>query len=284
MSIRKELLDDLEQRQRNVAAGRWRKPSREAARQGNAFGARAAGHLLRRRHVSGMGHARRPFLSRLWHGKESDALRRRRHRRRSREWPTGGRVQPGRHRRRRSARAAARQEDLRHHGLRAGRRHAFVAVNDSGGARIQEGGRVAVGLRPGLLPQRVALGLRPADRSDRRELRRRRGLLAGADGFSDHDARERQHVHLRSASDQGRHRRRLHDGRNRQRRGQRQHQRQCSFRRRRRSARHANRGGPAVVSAAEQCREPTARADGRDLSRSGRVHERCGAGGSQGHR
>ncbi len=96
----------------------------------------------------------------------------------------------------------------------------FVGINDSGGARIQEGGRVALRVRPGLLPQRAALRLRPADRRHCRQLRRRRGLLARADGLSDHDSRQRQHVHLRPAGDQGGHRRRVHDGGDRQCRGQ----------------------------------------------------------------
>ncbi len=134
-------------------------------------------------------------------------------------------------------------------------------------------GRVAVGIRPGLSPQRVAFRMRSADRSDRRELCRWSGLLTGVDGFSDHDPREREYVHLRSAGDQSGNRRRLHDGGNRQRGGQRRHQRQCSFRRRRRSARHANRRRTAVVSAAQQRRESAAQPTDGIVPRSGRVDE-----------
>ncbi len=162
----------------------------------------------------------------------------------------------------------------RHHGLRAGRWHAFRRRQRFGRSTHSGSGRVAVGLRPGFLPQRAAFGMRPADRSDRRELCRWSGLLAGADGLSDHDPREREHVHLRSAGDQGGDRRRLHDGRNRQRSGQCQHQRQRSFRRRRTISTPCK-SLPDLLSylPPEQRRKSTARAYRRALPRSRRFHE-----------
>ena len=134
----------------------------------------------------------------------------------------------------------------------------LVAVNDSGGARIQEGVESLSGygqvfyrnvLLSGCVPQIGVIAGNCAGG---------RGLFAGADGFPGDDARARQHVHLRSASDQGGDRCGLHDGRDRQRRRQRQHQWQCPLCRRRRSAGHADRGRLADVFAREQRREPAA--------------------------
>ena len=54
----------------------------------------------------------------------------------------------------------------------------FVFINDSGGARVQEGIDSLSRLRPGVLHQRDALRRRAADLADLRPLRRRRGVLA----------------------------------------------------------------------------------------------------------
>jgi hypothetical protein len=51
----------------------------------------------------------------------------------------GLRGEPGLHRRRRRRRRGHGEEDLRDHGRRAEDRRPFVFINDSGGARIQEG-------------------------------------------------------------------------------------------------------------------------------------------------
>jgi propionyl-CoA carboxylase beta chain len=72
-----------------------------------------------------------------------------------------------------------------------------VGINDSGGARIQEGIEGALRIRPDFLPQRARLRRDPADLDHRRPLRRWRRLLARAHRFHHHDAQELQHVHLR---------------------------------------------------------------------------------------
>ena len=57
----------------------------------------------------------------------------------------------------------------------------MIGLNDGAGARIQEGVSSAPRLRRHLRAQRPGLGRRPADLGHPRSVRRRRGLLAGAD-------------------------------------------------------------------------------------------------------
>ena len=83
----------------------------------------------------------------------------------------------------------------------------FVGLNDSGGARIQEGGRRPVRLRPDLLPQLAPLGGHPADFGHHGADGGRRGLLAGHDGLHLHGQEHELHVHHRPGGHQGRHRR-----------------------------------------------------------------------------
>jgi methylmalonyl-CoA carboxyltransferase 12S subunit len=59
----------------------------------------------------------------------------------------------------------------------------FVFINDSGGARVQEGIDSLSGLRQGLLHQRHALGRGAADLAHLRALRGRRGLQPALTDF-----------------------------------------------------------------------------------------------------
>ena len=59
----------------------------------------------------------------------------------------------------------------------------FVFINDSGGARVQEGIDSLVGLCPRVLQQRDALRHRAADLHHLRTVRGRRRLQSGADRF-----------------------------------------------------------------------------------------------------
>ena len=80
----------------------------------------------------------------------------------------------------------------------------IIGLNDSGGARIQEGRRVAGRLRRHLPAQHAGLRGRPADLGDHGPVRRRRGVLAGHHRLRLHGQEHLVHV---------RHRARRHPGR-----------------------------------------------------------------------
>ena len=63
----------------------------------------------------------------------------------------------------------------------------MIGINDSGGARIQEGVVIAWRLRRNLLAQRASQRRHPADQLDRRAVRGRRRLLAGHHRLHHHD-------------------------------------------------------------------------------------------------
>ena len=92
----------------------------------------------------------------------------------------------------------------------------IVAFNELWRCAHPRGGGCAVRLRPGVLPERAAVGCSTADRGDLRPLRRRRGLLSGVDGFRHHDEVKRPDVHHRPRGHQGGHRQDRDDGRGRQ--------------------------------------------------------------------
>ena len=133
-----------------------------------------------------------------------------------------------------------------------------VGFNDSGGARIQEGGGRAVRLRRSVLPERPAVGRGAADLGGLRALRGRRRLLAGADGLHHHDPQQRPHVHHRPRGHQGGHRQDGDDGRGRRRGDARLGQRQRPFPRRRRCPCRPAGAAAAELPAGQQCRGPAA--------------------------
>ena len=63
----------------------------------------------------------------------------------------------------------------------------IIGLNDSGGARIQEGVVSLAGYSKVFLRNTLRLGRRAADLGDPRPVRGRRGLLAGDHGFRFHD-------------------------------------------------------------------------------------------------
>ena len=82
-----------------------------------------------------------------------------------------------------------------------------IGINDSGGARIQEG-VVALGLYArDLPPQRACVGRDPADLADRRPVRGRRGLLPRDHRLHGDGRPDLAHVHHRPGRHQDRHRR-----------------------------------------------------------------------------
>ncbi len=66
----------------------------------------------------------------------------------------------------------------------------LIGLNDSGGARIQEGVRSLAAYGEVFVRNVMASGRDPADLADPRTLRRRRGVLAGADRLHDHGRRQ----------------------------------------------------------------------------------------------
>ena len=77
-----------------------------------------------------------------------------------------------------------------------------IGINDSGGARIQEG-VVSLGAYGDVFVRNVKCsGRDPADQPDHGPLRRRRRLLAGDDRLHLHGQRDLAHVHHRPGSDQ----------------------------------------------------------------------------------
>ena len=73
-----------------------------------------------------------------------------------------------------------------------------IGLNDSGGARIQEGRGLARRLRRHLPAQYARIGRRAADLGDPRSLRRRRGVLARDHRLHVHGARHVVHVRHRA--------------------------------------------------------------------------------------
>ena len=73
----------------------------------------------------------------------------------------------------------------------------IIGLDDSGGARIQEGVVVPPQLRWDLLPERPRLGRRAADQRHPRPVRRWRRVLPGHDRLHLHGARDQPHVHHR---------------------------------------------------------------------------------------
>ena len=70
----------------------------------------------------------------------------------------------------------------------------IIALNDSGGARIQEGVDSLTGYANIFFQNTIASGVIPQISADPRPLRRRRMLLAGADRLYFHGERKKPHV------------------------------------------------------------------------------------------
>ena len=79
----------------------------------------------------------------------------------------------------------------------------LVGINDSGGARIQEGGFALSGYGQVFFRNVLLSGRGAADLDHRGSLRRGSGLFAGPDRLHHHDARECEHVHLRTGGASG---------------------------------------------------------------------------------
>ena len=77
----------------------------------------------------------------------------------------------------------------------------IVGLNDSAGARIQEGRRFALGLRRGVLPQRGLFGRGAADQRHPGPVRGGRGLQPRADRLRADEPRLVVHVYHRPRSD-----------------------------------------------------------------------------------
>jgi propionyl-CoA carboxylase beta chain len=79
-----------------------------------------------------------------------------------------------------------------------------IGLNDSGGARIQEGVASLGGLCRGVPAQRAGLGRGAADLADHGPVRRRRGLFAGDDRLHLHGEGQLLHVRHRAGSGEDR--------------------------------------------------------------------------------
>ena len=108
----------------------------------------------------------------------------------------------------------------------------IVGLNDSGGARIQEGVMSLGGYADIFLQEHAGVGRRAADLGDHGPVRGRRGLLAGHHRLHGDGQEHQLHVRDRSRRDQDRHARGGHEGRARRRDDAQRAERRRAFRRR----------------------------------------------------
>ena len=128
-----------------------------------------------------------------------------------------------------------------------------IGLNDSGGARIQEGVASLGGYAEIFLRNVLASGVVPADLGDPRAVRRRRRVLAGHDGLHDHGRGDELHVRHRAQRREG------GDARGGRLRGARRRRRPHRPQRRR-ASRGAGRGrgaGPRAGGCSRTCRRTT---------------------------
>ncbi len=242
-----------EPKHRHRRQGQRPPPEGSAHRTGAGGRAGGRGDLPRDRR------SRPAHLPGLRHGEEGDPLRRRRHGNGTRGRAGCGTLQPGFSGRGRFARARSCAQDLRHHGSCPEERHAprrnerLRRSTDSGGRRV------ALRIRPGLLPERRAVGRRATDLADPGQLRGRRGLQPGPQRLPHHDPQDRQHVHLRPRGHPRRHRRDGHHGADRVGRDQRLRLGQHPLRRRERRGCPADLPRAALVPAVQQPGGPAPR-------------------------
>ena len=140
---------------------------------------------------------------------EEPPLRRRRgHRLRHHRRPPGVRVRAGLHRlRRQSLGEVFGEKIVKVMDLAMKTGCPIIGINDSGGARIQEG-VVSLGLYGEIFRRNVhAVRRHPADLADHGPVRRRRGLLPRDHRLHRHGRPDLAHVHHRARRDQDRHRR-----------------------------------------------------------------------------
>ena len=104
-----------------------------------------------------------------------------------------------------------------------------IGLNDSGGARIQEGVAFAGRIRRYLSAQHAGERSDSADLGHHGAVRGRRGLFARAHRLHLHGGRHQPHVHHRAGRDQDRHARRCHQREAGRRRDPQQHQRRGAF-------------------------------------------------------
>ena len=133
-----------------------------------------------------------------------------------------------------------------------------VGLNDSGGARIQEGVLSLGGYADIFLRNTLASGRRPADLRDHGAVRRRRGVLAGDHRLQHHGRRHELHVRDRAGRDQDGHARGGHEGRARRRDDAQRDERRRALRGARRPRMPAADSRAARLSARQQRRRSAA--------------------------
>ena len=134
----------------------------------------------------------------------------------------------------------------------------IVGLNDSGGARIQEGVVSLAGYSDIFLRNTLASRRGAADLRDHGPVRRRRGLLAGDHRLHRDGEAEQLHVRHRSGRDQDRDARGRHQGRPRRRDDAQREERRRALRRRGRCGVHRADSRAAVVHARQQPRRSAA--------------------------
>ena len=157
-----------------------RSACRSSTRQGKLTARERMDAAVRSRHVRGSRQARHPPLPRLRHGAADRPRRRRGHRPRPHRRPR--RSTPSRRTSRCSAARCRRPtppRSARSWTWRCSIGAPIVGLNDSGGARIQEGVVSLGGYADIFLRNTLASRRRAADLRDHGPVRRRRGLLAG---------------------------------------------------------------------------------------------------------
>ena len=134
---------------------------------------------------------------RLRHGRPEDPGRRRGHRLRHDQRPAGLRLQPGLHRVRRRAVEAHAEKicKVMDQAMKVGA--PVIGLNDSGGARIQEGVASLGGYADVFQRNVLASGVIPQISHDHGPVRRRRGLFAGHDRLHLHGEGQLLHVRHR---------------------------------------------------------------------------------------
>ena len=189
-------------KKRAARAGRRRRPPGQAEGAGQAHRPRAHRRPGRPRQLRGDRPVRPAPPDPLRHGRQGGPRRRRRHRRRRRStagsstWPArtspSWAARPARSTRHKVA-------DVMELSLHTG--SPFVFINDSGGARVQEGIDSLSGYGRVFYTNVMLSGAVPADLADLRPLRRRRRLLARPDRLHHPDA-PGPDVHHRAAGHQ----------------------------------------------------------------------------------
>ena len=152
-----------------------------------------------------------------------------------------------------------------------------VGLNDSGGARIQEGVMSLGGLRRHLPAQHAGVGRRPADLGHHGAVRGRRGLFAGHHRLHGDGRGHELHVRDRAGRHQDGHARGRHEGGPRRRDDAQREERRRALRRARRPRVPAAHPRAALVPPGQQRRRPAAARDDGPVRPRGRGARHAGA-------